>query len=274
MADRHVGPFRVVPFRPERNATVDTLRWAKERHHVPALLEVDVTDARRAIREHRAATGSGLSFTAWAVHCVARAAAAHPRVHAVRRGRRRLVIFDEVDVSLLVERPVGDPADGETLPMPVVLRDAARKSPDALHQEIRRAVETDVEEGSSSIDSPAPAWVQSLFFRLPAPLRDLLVWRPLLRSPHRIKRTMGTVAVTATGMAAPGVLGWGVPLSIHPLAVGIGGIARRDATDGSRDILALTVVFDHDVVDGAPIVRFIRRLVELLTDPDTTLPLP
>lgn len=267
MADRHVGPLRVVPFRPERNATVDTLRWARKRHHVPALLEVDVTDARRAIREHRTATGSGPSFTAWAVHCVARAAAEHPRVHAVRRGRRRLVIFEEVDISLLVERPVGDPADGETLPMPVVIRDAARRTPAEIHTEVRRAREADVAAGSSSVDGATPAWLQSLFFRLPAPIRDLLIWRPLLRSPHRIKRTMGTVAVTATGMAAPGVLGWGVPLSIHPLAIGIGGIAKRDSAGGPRDILALTVVFDHEVVDGAPVGRFTRRLVELLTEP-------
>ncbi len=265
---RSVGPHRVIPFRPERNATLDTLRWARKRHAVPALLEVDVTEARAAIRERRRATGEGLSFTAWVVSRVARAAAEHPRVHALRRGRRKLVLFDDVDVSLLVERPVGDPADGETLPMPVVIRDAARKDPTTIHTEIRRAQETAVDDGSSSIDSPAPAWLQALVFRLPAPIRDLLVWRPLLRSPARVKRTMGTVAVTATGMAAPGVLGWGIPRSIHPLAIGIGGIAKRDAADGPRDILALTVVFDHAVVDGAPVGRFIHRMVELLTYPD------
>lgn len=263
-----VGPHQVIPFRAERNATVDTLRWAKKRLHVPALLEVDVTEARAAIREQRRVTGEGLSFTAWVVSCVARAAAEHPRVHAVRKGKRKLVLFEEVDVSFLVERPVGDPDDGETIPMPVVLRDAARKPSRDLHTEIRRAQAADVDDGSSSIDSPAPAWLQALFFRLPAPLRDLLVWRPLLGSPTRIKRTMGTVAVTATGMAAPGVLAWGVPLSIHPLAIGVGGIARRHSPDGPRDILALTVVFDHAVTDGAPVGRFIRTLVDRLTDAD------
>jgi hypothetical protein len=29
-------------------------------------------------------------------------------------------------------------------------------------------------------------------------------------------------------------------------------------------MLSLTVVFDHDVVDGAPAARFVKRLVELI----------
>jgi pyruvate/2-oxoglutarate dehydrogenase complex dihydrolipoamide acyltransferase (E2) component len=31
-----------------------------------------------------------------------------------------------------------------------------------------------------------------------------------------------------------------------------------------REILNLTVMFDHDIVDGAPAARFMRRLVELI----------
>jgi pyruvate/2-oxoglutarate dehydrogenase complex dihydrolipoamide acyltransferase (E2) component len=29
-------------------------------------------------------------------------------------------------------------------------------------------------------------------------------------------------------------------------------------------MLSLTVIFDHDVVDGAPAARFVKRLVELI----------
>ena len=31
-----------------------------------------------------------------------------------------------------------------------------------------------------------------------------------------------------------------------------------------REILNLTVTFDHDIVDGAPATRFVKRLVELI----------
>jgi pyruvate/2-oxoglutarate dehydrogenase complex dihydrolipoamide acyltransferase (E2) component len=31
-----------------------------------------------------------------------------------------------------------------------------------------------------------------------------------------------------------------------------------------RELLNLTVSFDHDIIDGAPATRFVRRLVELI----------
>ena len=96
-------------------------------------------------------------------------------------------------------------------------------------------------------------------------MRDLLFWRWLIRSPWRIKRTMGTVVVTAAGMATPGVLAWGIPLSLHPLAVGVGGMARRKSGTEEREILGLTVVFDHEVTDGAPVGRFVHRLTQLIS---------
>jgi hypothetical protein len=260
-----IGPYKAVPFRLERNATLDSLRWAKRRLQVPILLEIDVTSARETIREFRNRTGKGLSFTAWVVSCVARAAAEHPRVHAVRRGGGSLIIFGEVDVAVLVERAVGGDSEQETLPMPVVVRKANEKSPAEIHEEIRRAQNAELSPGSASIEGTASPWVRSMFFRLPWWLRDAVFWRWLLRNPMWIKRTMGTVVVTSAGMAAPGVLSWGVPLSIHPLAVGVGGITQRSSAGGKAEVLALTVVFDHAVIDGAPVGRFVRRLHELLT---------
>lgn len=257
---RDVGPHEVIPFRPERNGTLDTLRWAKKRHGVPLLVEVDVTRAREAIRAVGTEPGQRLSFTAWVIHCVARAAAEHPRVHAVRRGRRGLVLFREVDVAVLVERTLGD----ETLPMPFVVRSADTKSVRTIHDEVRAAQAAKVPDGAGAVDTGPAPWLQSLFFRLPTWARDLLFWRWLMRSPTRIKTTMGTVVVTATGMAAPGVLAWGIPLSIHPLAIGIGGITERSMATGPAEVLALSIVFDHAVTDGAPVARFVARLHELM----------
>jgi hypothetical protein len=260
-----VGSYEAVPFPAQRNATLDTLRWARKRLTVATLLEVDVTRAREAIRVLRRRDGRGMSFTAWVIGCVARAAAEYPRVHAVRRGERELILFHEVDVAVLVERAIGGGAEGETLPMPFVVRRANEKSAREIHDELRRAQAASVPAGSAAIGRGAPARLQAVFFRLPSWLRDLVFWRWLLRSPTRIKRTMGTVVVTATGMAAPGVLAWGIPLSLHPLAVSVGGIARRGTGSGAAEVLALTVVFDHAVTDGAPVGRFVRRLHELMT---------
>lgn len=256
---------RLVRFHPERNATLDSLRWARVRHHIPILMEVDVTDARNAIRAFRRRTGAGLSFTAWVVHCVARAASEHPRLHSLRKGRRRIMLFREVDVAVLVERRIGAGSDIDTLPMPFVVRGADTKSPGEVHEELMRAQRAEVRTGSPSMERSVPALLQSLFLRLPWWLRDLMFWRWLLRSPTLVKRTMGTVVVTSAGMATPGLLAWGIPRSLHPLAVSVGGVARRRTADSSREVLALTIAFDHAVTDGAPAGRFARRLHELMT---------
>jgi hypothetical protein len=79
----------------------------------------------------------------------------------------------------------------------------------------------------------------------------------------------GTVAVTAIGMFGHGSgSGWGLTPAWHTLVLVVGSIAQKPAVVESRieprEILNLTVGFDHDVVDGAPAARFVRRLLELI----------
>jgi hypothetical protein len=51
---------------------------------------------------------------------------------------------------------------------------------------------------------------------------------------------MGTVVLTSVGMAAPAVPAWGVRAAVHPLAVAVGGVARRNADAGEdAEVLAL-----------------------------------
>jgi len=78
----------------------------------------------------------------------------------------------------------------------------------------------------------------------------------------------GTVSITAVGMFGEGHSGWGIYPATGTLGLVVGSIAWKPAVvEGrieSREILNLTVVFDHNVIDGAPAARFTRRLVELM----------
>ena len=62
--------------------------------------------------------------------------------------------------------------------------------------------------------------------------------------------------------------GWGLIESMYALAVVLGGIGRRPAlVDGAlveREMLSVTLSFDHAVVDGAPVARFASRFKELV----------
>ena len=115
-----------------------------------------------------------------------------------------------------------------------------------------------------------PNWFRSLML-LPWPLSKLFV--ALLRANTRRDPTIavsmgGTVDITSVGLFGGGHSGWGLSPTFHPLGLVVGGISWKPAVvEGRiepREILSLTVTFDHDIVDGGPATRFVRRLVELI----------
>lgn len=247
-------------------------------HRVHALLEVDVTEARSRIRERRRA-GEGGSFAAWVVKSIADAVAAHPEVAAFHRpARSRVVVFDDVDVALVVEREVA----GGRVPLPLVVRGAEAKSVATIAAEIEAArTQALVDEGDlvlgrqrdprgprpdppgSRPDPRALRW----YLRLPQWLRVPLMRAVLVGSPRRAKAAMGNVMVTTVGMAGR-ARGWIVPSSVHPVCVALGSLGEKPAVrDGvvvPRTILHVTVLIDHDVVDGMPAARFVADAVRRL----------
>ncbi|WP_436923839.1 2-oxo acid dehydrogenase subunit E2 [Halosimplex amylolyticum] len=247
---------RIEPFSPRRRGTVDYMRAAGRRSNVHGLVEIDVTEARRAIRAIEAEEGEDVSFTAFVVYCLGRAIEDHPDLNAYRDWRGRVHVFDDVDVNVLVETEIR----GERIGVPHVLRGANRRSLRSLHDEIRAAQE-----------SPDPTdlsrWAE-LALRLPGPVRRL-VWRLPQWFPRRWKDTAGTVAVTSVGMFGRGG-GWAISPTNYTIQVTVGGIGEQprlvDGDVRNREFLHLTVTFDHDVVDGAPATRFVRRFGELLED--------
>jgi pyruvate/2-oxoglutarate dehydrogenase complex dihydrolipoamide acyltransferase (E2) component len=225
----------------------------KERHTIHSITEVDITEPRRLIREHRQRTGERLSLTAYVIACLARAVAENPELNSFRRGRT-LVILDDVTISVLIEREL----DGERIPEPLGIRAAQAKTYRQIHDEIRAAQshEADHLGGLSGM-----GWVRFIpGFLLRAFIRA---------ASHSVSMAgrYGVVAVTAVGMFGKGPV-WFIPLSAATVLVTVGGIVERPAVrDGrleEREHLCLTVSFDHDLVDGAPAARFISRLTDLI----------
>ncbi|MGV7928095.1 MAG: 2-oxo acid dehydrogenase subunit E2 [Spirochaetota bacterium] len=252
-------------FPASRQFTIDIGRLAARKHYVQALLEIDVTKARTRIRGIKRTAGAKLSFTSWIIACVGRALAEHKQVHALRKGRAKLVLFDEVDLSILVEKEVS----GVPVPLPLVIRAIDKKSVTEIYDEIERAKKATAEgEGALVIGQRRESGPVRLYALMPGFLR-LLVWRLLLRNPFRIKRMMGTAVLTSVGMMGA-VDGWIVPTTIHPVCFALGSITRKGgagkARPAIREYLKMTILFDHDVVDGAPAARFTARLVELFED--------
>jgi pyruvate/2-oxoglutarate dehydrogenase complex dihydrolipoamide acyltransferase (E2) component len=254
---------REAPYPASRRLTFDVGRLGRERHRVHALLEVDVTDARARVRARRR-EGAPWSFAAWAIKTIADAVAAHPEVAGFNRpGRNRLVVFDAVDVALVVEREVG----GGRVPLPLVIRRADTKTVAAIGAEIEAAKSQAVaDEGDLVLGRRRDPLPMRVFLRLPQAWR-LALMRIGLGSPRRTMSAMGNVMVTTVGMAGR-ARGWIVPSSVHPLCVALGSLGEKAAVhDGEvvvRTILNVTVLIDHDVVDGVPAARFVADAVRRL----------
>ena len=255
------GPYQVVELTRERRMMINMLDLPGPRHCMYGLLEVDVTVARRLIAGHKERTGETLSFTGFLVYCLARAVEENKMVQGYRKGGKQLVVFDDVDVAMMIERQMGD----KRALMGHVVRGANHKTYPEIHQEIRR-VQSEPVPASRGM----PGWLASVLL-LPWPLS---AWfRALLGAAGRRDPTMmvamaGTVSITAVGMFGQGHSGWGIYAPAHSLELVVGSTAWKPAVvEGRiepREILHLTVVFDHDVIDGAPAARFTQRLIELV----------
>jgi pyruvate/2-oxoglutarate dehydrogenase complex dihydrolipoamide acyltransferase (E2) component len=230
---------------------------ARKKNSIHLLTEVDITGPRGLIAEHRASTGEALSLTAYVVTCIARALADFPALNSFRKGRR-LVVLEDVTISVAFEREV----DGESVPEPVAIQAVNRKTYREVNDELRAAQYRTDEPIGSAMGTAWTRYVPSFLLRTITRLayREVGVWMQF-----------GVVGVTAVGMFGSGPM-WLVPLTSSTITAAVGSIARRpELVEGvvhEREYLCLTFSFDHDIVDGAPAARFVARLAEILASGD------
>lgn len=258
---KNTRPYQVVDLTPGRRAWLNILDLPRPTHPMYGLLEVDVTEIRKYIAEHKLRTGETLSFTGFLTCCLARAVEQDKAVQAYRKGHRQLALFDEVDIGLMIERQSGE----KRVLSGYVVRDASHKTYQEIHEEIRLAQSTPVDPSDE-----IPRWFLTAML-LPWPFsrifKSIFGW--ITRGNPTIPVSMtGTIGITAVGMFGKGHSGWGFEVTRHSIDLVVGSISWKPAVvDGRiepREILNLTLVFDHDVIDGAPAARFTKRLVELI----------
>jgi pyruvate/2-oxoglutarate dehydrogenase complex dihydrolipoamide acyltransferase (E2) component len=254
MKQQH-SDYQVVPYPKMRRLEAIAYRSVGRTSMMHGLIEVDVTRTRDLLRDHKAKTGESLSFTAFLIACLAKAVGEYKAVQAHRKGRKHLILFEEVDVYTPVERDVA----GQKQIMPTIIRAANRKTVREIHQEIRAAQVQDV---AQAWEDKIPHWPWLLLL----PAFRVMAWMTE-RSPQVRKKYRGTIALTTVGMFMKGA-GWGIPLPDHSLWMTVGGIGEKpgiiDGHIAIREYLSLTISFDHDIVDGAPATRFTGRLKELI----------
>ncbi len=249
--------YRVEPFSHNRQMVAASVTVNREKNTIHLITEVDITEPRRLISEHRSRTGELLSLTGYVVTCLARTLTEFPRFNAFRKGSR-LILLDDFTISVLFERTI----NGENIPEAVGIQAVNRKTYRQVNDELRAAQQQAVQHIGSTTGI---AWVRFI------PAFLLRIFIRLASRNIEMQKRFGVVAVTAVGMFGSGPM-WLVPLTNATITVAVGSIAQRPKLiDGGlqeREHLCLTVSFDHDIVDGAPAARFTSRFAELLSSGD------
>lgn len=241
-----------------RIATFDTFSIGLSKHHVSAILEFDVTDIRKELQTLRR-TGVDISFNAWLVKTISMLVVQHKEAAAYLYNKRKLIIFDNVNISILVEKRV----DGTKIPIPMVIERANEKSALEISSEIRKAKDQPLSK-KDIVFKKKTFQLENIYYHMPGFLRRA-TWRIMLNNPRFAFQKMGNVVITSVGMIGR-INGWFIHKSVHPLSFGIGSIIKKprviDNQVEVREILNMTILCDHDLIDGAPMVRLLNDLTK------------
>ncbi|MBN2152308.1 MAG: 2-oxo acid dehydrogenase subunit E2 [Candidatus Lokiarchaeota archaeon] len=245
-----------LPYSRMRNCVLDVVRDGKARDTIHFTFEVDVTNLRAALHGIKVRGIRAPSITSHMIHCFAKVVGEreYKLFNSYRKGRNQLVVFDDVDVAIPVEKEV----EGYMQPVYHIVRAANNKDVDEIQLEIDRAK-------GVAWDDVMPGIDKAFFGKWPGFLRRAF-WAIARARPKVRKFFSGTVGVTSVGMFGSGSVHL-FPLTPMTTTLAVGGIdAKTVLVDGRpliREMLCMTLCVDHDIIDGAPAMRFITRFKEV-----------
>jgi len=243
-----------------RIATFDVFSIGLSKHHVYALLEFDVTQSKRVLQELRR-KGMNISFNGWLIKAISNALQEHKEASSYLFSKKKLIIFSHINISILVEKNI----NGQKVPIPLVIEKTNEKTAEEITTEIENAKNLALSEKDIVLNKK-PAFYERLYYRLPGIVRRV-IWKIMLNHPKFAYKKMGNVAITSVGMIGR-INGWFIHRSVHPLSFGIGSVLKKPVVIDNeiriREVLIMTILIDHDVIDGGEMVRFLQDLTKYI----------
>lgn len=243
-----------------RNIVADFVYEGRRKNLIYEFFEADITAFLTWKKTHRADTECDYSVTAFVTYVFAKTIDEYPDIQAYRGGLwgREWIVFEDVDIALIVEKAI----QGKNTPWIHTIRACNRQSMTTFATAIQRAK-------NEPIESTFRWRLARTIMHLPTFVRRL-TWLLPRHNPFFMKFLAGTVAVTSVGMFARGNLAL-LPSTPLTLTLAIGSIESRALVRNGelvqRDCITLSISADHDIVDGAPLARFIARMKEKLEAP-------
>ncbi len=256
-----LGNYEIKSFTKNRRNIELLLEEGKRKHNVHGLIEVDVTNARKIIRDYKK-YNINISFTGWLVKCISQAVSEHKIINAFRHGTRKTIFFDDVDIPIPVERNIND----NKVTMAYIIRKANTKSVIDITKEIRDIQKEKIYSNKQVLGKNLTSF-EKFILKSPIFIKRIAIFFSRKNALFK-KKHLGTVGVTAIGMKGK-FPGWAIPLNgATSTMIVVGGISKKPGVVNDkieiREYLHLTVTVDHDIVDGGPLVRFVDRINELI----------
>jgi pyruvate/2-oxoglutarate dehydrogenase complex dihydrolipoamide acyltransferase (E2) component len=258
------GEYQIKKISWLRRLAVESFDAIPAGHNMMALAEFDITEARKTLRELKK-NGRKVSLFAFVVKSIAQTIGEYKELNSMRMGNR-IIEFKEIDVNAPIELNSG----GEKFPHQIIIRDAARKTVEEINHEINMAKKQYQQSGDTGKEDKWILTMMKILLILPKFIRALIL-RKFANDPFNIKKMSGTTFITSVTTI---VSGFAIPYLIGQRAVSfaLGGVAKKPAVVGQdisiRELLSMTVIFNHDIVDGAPAARFVKRLKGIIENAD------
>lgn len=234
---------------------VEHFEVSSKTHTIHALIETDVTFLKETLGKKQRLSGKGLSIQAYIIFLFAHLLSKHKGLIAFRKGRTKLVVFDEVDIFTVVERR----SKGQkSIPVGAILRDAGSKCFEEINDLLRNYQKAD------PLEIPGVKERRELL-KYPSFIRKR-IFRYIDRNPFLFKKYYGTAAVSSLSFSFGNRAWWGIPISAAPLMLMPSGFYKKVVMEQGvpveKQFMSLTVSMNHDTIDGAPAQRFLKEFVE------------
>lgn len=202
-----------------------------------------------------------MSFNGWLIKVISGVLQKHPEAAAFLYNKRKLICFSDINISILVEKEINN----TRVPIPFVIEKTNEKSALDITMEIENVKNLELTNKDIVLNKQT-SQLERLYYQMPGFIRRV-VWKLILGNPKFAFKKMGNCVITSVGMMGK-INGWFVHKSVHPISFGVGSVLKKPVVINNiikiRKILNMTVLVDHDVIDGAPMVRFLNDLTRYL----------
>ena len=249
--------FKIQPLDFTRRMVIASVN-SNKKNAIHCMTKIDVTKPRVIRNEYFNKTGEKLSFNAYIVKCFAETIREFPEMNSFIKGSK-LVVLDDITISVLVEREL----DGVKVPEPLGIQKVQDKSIKQIHDEIRAAQKN---RGNEIGNLSNITWVKLI------PGFLLRTFIKLADRNIKMAKRYGKLSVTAVGMFSESAA-WFIPHGTATVLLTIGSISKKNIQSEKgesefKEMLHITVSFDHEIIDGAPAARFMKRFVNILQSGD------